>query len=366
MVTVLIIACPCALGLATPTAVTVGLGRAARMGILVRDASGIERLSKIDTVVMDKTGTLTEGTPFVVDLFWNSALTDLISLERILFSAEMLSEHPLARAICDHYTHRGFDPYYPEDFSNVPGKGIQAIFDGNMYLAGNRALLDDHAIVIEGDMLLRHKQWIEKGYSLVYFTDGNSVLCILAVADRIRSGAGKAISSLKQMGIQVVMLSGDNAASVSQVALQSGIDTYYPNLLPEDKLNYIRELQQQGLKVCMVGDGINDAPALMQSDVGIAVSTGTDIAIESAHITLIRGSLDKLVTAIKWSGRMNSTIRQNLFWAFFYNIIGIPIAAGIRYPFTGFLLDPMIAGAAMAFSSVSVVMNSLRLNHRRI
>ncbi len=361
LVAVLIIACPCAMGLATPTAVMAGVGRAAEMGILIRDAASIEVLNKADVIVLDKTGTITEGKPSVREVLWGAEGERQEELERILYSAESVSEHPLAIAVCSYYEHKGIQPQNPDEFIVVLGKGIKATIHGKPYLIGNINFMNDEGVIINADSSNKYIEWTQKAWTVLFLADKTNVLGMVAVSDHIKDTAADAVQQLQQMGLQVYMLTGDHESSASMMAIQVGINSYRSDVLPGDKLHFIKELQQQGHKVAMVGDGINDAPALAQADVGIAIGTGTDIAMESAQITLIQGDLEKLVQAIKYSGKIVRIIRQNLFWAFFYNSISIPIAAGILFPFTGFLLNPMIAGAAMAFSSVSVVGNSLRL-----
>lgn len=361
LVTVLIIACPCAMGLATPTAVMAGVGRAARLGILIRDAASIELLNRSDTIILDKTGTVTEGKPVVVGESWLAEGFALDEMAGIVIAAESLSEHPLAPAIRSHFEQKGAARVDLDRFEMFPGKGIQVTYKGNFFFIGNRTLLTDHQIQVIPELDSRSKEWAARAWSVIYVADTAQALGIIAVADRIRESSAISVSRLTRMGLQVHMITGDNETTAGMIARQAGISLYKASMLPEDKLDYVRALQEKGLTVLMVGDGINDAPALIQADVGIALGTGTDIAMESAQITLIHGDLEKLVTAVRISGRIVCTIRQNLFWAFFYNVISIPIAAGILYPFAGFLLNPMIAGAAMSFSSISVVMNSLRL-----
>jgi Cu2+-exporting ATPase len=361
LVTVLIIACPCAMGLATPTAVMAGVGRAAEMGILIRDAASIEMLNRADVIVLDKTGTITEGKPSVREVFWELGKTGQGMNERILFSMESLSEHPLARAVMDYFQPKGIQPLIPGEFTAHPGMGVTAIFDKKLYSAGKKAFIDEAGKAVSTEMENKYLEWTEKAWTVIFLADDTRTLGMVAISDHVKDSAASAVQALKRAGRNVVMLTGDHERGAATMASQVGIDSYRSNLLPADKLNYIRELQQMGYRVAMVGDGINDAPALAQADVGIAIGTGTDVAMESAQITLIHGDLEKLVQAVRFSGRIVRIIRQNLFWAFFYNSVSIPIAAGIFFPFTGFLLNPMIAGAAMAFSSVSVVGNSLRL-----
>ncbi len=361
MVTVLIIACPCAMGLATPTAVMAGVGRAAELGILIRDAASIEMLNRADFIVLDKTGTMTEGKPFVREVFWDTGTTGQSMPERILFSMESLSEHPLARAILDYYQPKEIQPLIPVEFAAHPGMGIRVVFDKKLYIAGKKAFIEEAGAAVSTEMENKYLGWTQEAWTVIFLADDARALGMVAISDHVKDSAAGAVQALKRTGRNVVMLTGDHATGAAALARQVGIDSYRSDLLPAGKLDFIRDLQQKGHIVAMVGDGINDAPALAQADVGIAIGTGTDIAMESAQITLIHGDLEKLVQAVGFSGRIVRIIRQNLFWAFFYNSVSIPIAAGILFPFTGFLLNPMIAGAAMAFSSVSVVGNSLRL-----
>lgn len=361
LVTVLIIACPCAMGLATPTAVMAGVGRAAEMGILIRDAASIEMLNRADVIVLDKTGTMTEGKPSVRDVFWDTETIGQGMPERILFSMESLSEHPLARAVLDYYQPKTIQPLIPSEFTAHPGMGIRAVFDKKLYIAGKKAFIEEAGAAVSTEMENKYLEWIHNAWTVIFLADDTRALGMVAISDHVKDSAAGAVQALKRMGRNVVMLTGDHETGAAALARQVGIDSYCSDLMPAGKLDFIRDLQQKGHIVAMVGDGINDAPALAQANVGIAIGTGTDVAMESAQITLIHGDLEKLVQAVGYSGRIVRIIRQNLFWAFFYNAVSIPIAAGILFPFTGFLLNPMIAGAAMAFSSVSVVGNSLRL-----
>ncbi len=361
LVTVLIIACPCAMGLATPTAVTAGLGRAAEMGILIRDAASIETLNKADVIVLDKTGTITEGKPSVVDTYWPGDHGQQPEREGILYAAESMSEHPVAQAVRNYYGRQGTPKTPMDEVAAEPGMGLRARVKGNSYLIGNKSFMEGSGRNFPGDIAKKFLEWTEKGWTVVFLSDKRQILGMVAVSDKIKDSAAASVSELIRSGLKIYMLTGDSETSASMMARQAGISTYLADAKPGDKLGFIRELQRLGHCVAMVGDGINDAPALAQADVGIAIGTGTDLAMESAQITLIHGDLGKLVKAVHLSGDIVRIIRQILFWAFFYNAISIPVAAGILYPFTGFLLNPMIAGAAMAFSSISVVGNSLRL-----
>jgi Cu2+-exporting ATPase len=360
LVTVLIIACPCALGLATPTAIMVGIGKAAEQGILIKDANSLENAHHLDVVILDKTGTLTEGKAEVTDVLWIDWKEDE-GIKSIILAAEKRSEHPIARAIALHFEKKGIEDQGLDEFESIPGRGVRVSKGGNTYLLGNRKLIEESNVRLSERSLQMAEELQSQARTVNFLTLGDELKVILAVADPIKETSTGAIGRLKELGIEVHMVTGDHHKAAVRVAKAVGIEHYLAGASPADKLDYIKKLQAEGRKVAMTGDGINDAPALAQADVGIAMGTGTDVAMESADMTLIKGNLDKLATAVQLSKQTMRTIRQNLFWAFFYNIIGIPIAAGILFPFTGILLNPMIAGAAMAFSSVSVVTNSLRL-----
>ncbi len=358
MVTVLVIACPCALGLATPTAIMVGVGKAAENGILIKDAESLELAKKVNAIVLDKTGTITEGKPQVSELFWFEEKTN--ELQNILYSIEKLSEHPLADAIVKALeVNSVLIPSMNVD--SITGKGIVGKYKSINYYVGNLKLMNELKIILSDKVI----NWINDSKnninSLVLFSNTEKVLAAITISDKIKQSSIAAIESLKAEGIEVYMLTGDNEQTAKHVASQVGIDNYNSNVLPSDKSDYIKFLQSQNKIVAMVGDGINDSAALAQADVSIAMGKGSDIAMDVAKMTIISNDLTKIVHAIKLSKNTVSTIKQNLFWAFIYNVIGIPIAAGILYPVNGFLLDPMIAGAAMALSSVSVVGNSLLL-----
>ncbi len=366
MVTVLVIACPCALGLATPTAIMVGVGKGAEQGILIRDAENLERAYKVSDLVLDKTGTITEGRPVVTEILWVGAgERDILSLRHILFSLEQASEHPLAAAVVEKLKNEA----HPEKIVNIEsltGRGVRGQYEGRVYLVGNRQLLEEQGIVLASGI---HQWAAEKraaAQTVVFFADERTVLAGIAIEDSIRPSAGAAITALQKAGITVHMLTGDNPQTAAAVAAKVGIVSFQAEVLPDGKSEFVRQLQQEGKTVAMAGDGINDSQALAQADVSIAMGTGSDIALDVAGITLLSDDLTRVPAAIKLSKATVSAIRQNLFWAFIYNLVGIPVAAGLLYPINGFLLNPMIAGGAMALSSVSVVSNSLRLKLKRI
>lgn len=358
-VTVLVIACPCALGLATPTAIMVGIGKGAEEGILIKDAESLEISKKTNAVVLDKTGTITEGKPQVTEELW---LDD--SSKHILASLEKQSEHPLADALVEHLTDS--EAATIDNFNSITGKGITGSVDSRKYIAGNKSLLRDNKIELPHEVEQTADKWSAEGKTVIWFADSTSVLAILAISDKIKESSLKAIDELHKMGIELYMLTGDNDATSKAIATQAGIDHFKAEVLPHEKAEFVKALQDSGKTVAMVGDGINDSAALAQADVSIAMGQGSDIAIDVAKMTIISSDLTKIPKAIKLSKQTVNTIRQNLFWAFIYNVIGIPIAAGLLYPINGFLLNPMIAGAAMAFSSVSVVSNSLRLKIKKL
>lgn len=362
-VTVLVIACPCALGLATPTAIMVGIGKGAENGILIKDAESLETIQHVNAVMLDKTGTITEGKPEVVDIKWNGVPND--NLKNILFSIERLSEHPLAEAIVAYFQQNA-QPIPNIQIESLTGKGISATIDNQKYIIGNEALIEAQQVEYPTDIKNWAEQKLNEANTVVLFADSNSVISAIAIADQIKPTSVKAIQGLKELGVEVYMLTGDNEKTAESISKTAKIDHYKANLLPADKTNFIKEKQAEGKIVAMVGDGINDSAALAQSDVGIAMGKGSDIAIDTAKMTIISNDLTKIATAIKLSKQTNRTIKENLFWAFIYNLIGIPIAAGILYPIDGFLLNPMIAGAAMAMSSVSVVSNSIILKYKKL
>lgn len=356
LVTVLIIACPCALGLATPTAIMVGIGKGAEKGILIKDAESLEVAKKVDTIVLDKTGTITEGKPVVTDIFW---FENDYSKKQVLYSLEKLSEHPLADAVVNYF---GDIPSVSlTDFESITGKGVSGTIDGKKYFVGNRKLLDEKGVIVDVSLLQQAERLSLESRTIIWFSDESKALALLAITDKIKDTSIAAVQKSQSSGIEVYMLTGDNEATAREIALKAGITHYKADVLPQHKSEFIMQLQSKGKVVAMVGDGINDSTALAQADLSIAMGKGSDIAMDVAKMTIISSDLTKIYDAIKLSKQTVSTIRQNLFWAFIYNLIGIPIAAGILYPVNGFLLSPMIAGAAMALSSVSVVSNSLRL-----
>ncbi|HOB08206.1 MAG: heavy metal translocating P-type ATPase [Limnochordia bacterium] len=358
-ISVLVISCPCALGLATPVAIMVGTGQGAANGILIKSAEALETAHKVDTVVLDKTGTITEGRPKVTDVVVTGALTEVDFLT-IAASMESSSEHPLAEAIQAKAAEMGIEPKPTQAFAAVPGRGIVAEIDGQRYIGGNLALMEEHQIDTSAWQDLS-RRLAEEGKTPLYFANDKRLLGIIAAADVIKPTSKQAVDQLKAKGITVVMLTGDNKRTAAAIQRQLGLDQVTAEVLPQDKEKVIRELQQSGRRVAMVGDGINDAPALARADVGIAIGAGTDVAIESADIVLVRSDLQDAVTALELSRATVRNIKQNLFWAFFYNILGIPLAAGVFYPFFGWTLSPMIGAAAMSLSSVFVVSNALRL-----
>ncbi len=360
MITVLIIACPCALGLATPTAIMVGIGKGAENGILIKNAESIELAKKVNAVVLDKTGTITEGRPEVTDILW---LNENDLAKAILYSLEKQSEHPLAEAIVNHFGN--VKTTHISDFKSITGKGVRAVAEGKTWFAGNKRLLEENNIHIDSTLLETAKKWSANAKTVIWFADSENAVAAVAIADKIKENSAEAIHRLQNSGIEVYMLTGDNENTAKAIASQAGINHFKAETLPGKKAEFIKKLQSEGKIVAMAGDGINDSAALAQADVGIAMGKGSDIAIDVAEMTIISSDLNKIPQAIRLSKQTVTTIRQNLFWAFIYNVIGIPIAAGILYPFTGFLLNPMIAGAAMAMSSVSVVTNSLRLKWKK-
>ncbi len=359
-VTVLVIACPCALGLATPTAIMVGVGRGAEQGILIKDAESLELARKVQVVVLDKTGTITEGKPELIDAEWLDVNKELKS---VLVAMERQSEHPLAAAILAYYS--DVEPISVSSFTAVTGKGVMAVFEGIKYYIGSPNYLKSERIPIEPRLQSRIEEWLRQSYTVICFADQERTLAGFAIADKIKSTSAEAIQKLQQMGIEVFMLTGDNESTARSIAAAVGIQQVKAEVLPEEKASFVSKLQQQGKVVAMVGDGINDSTALATADVSIAMGKGSDIAMDVARMTIISSDLNKIPAAIRLSRQTVVTIRQNLFWAFIYNLIGIPIAAGLLYPINGFLLNPMIAGAAMALSSVSVVANSLRLRWKQ-
>ena len=356
MVTVLVIACPCALGLATPTAIMVGIGKAAENGILIKDAESLERARNINAVILDKTGTITEGRPVVTDITW---LNNDPAGAALLASIEKQSEHPLAEAVVKYLGDIG--NLQVKEFESITGFGTKALINNEVYYVGNARLLQTNGITIDTDLSNAAATWLEAAKTIIFFANEKQALAVIAIADKIKYSSVAAIKSLKNLGIDVYMLTGDNESTAKSIAQQAGITNFKSGSLPVDKVLYVKQLQQQGKTVAMAGDGINDSGALAQADVSIAMGKGSDIAMDVAKMIIISSDLSKIPRAIELSRQTVATIKQNLFWAFIYNLIGIPIAAGILFPINGFLLNPMIAGAAMALSSVSVVGNSLGL-----
>lgn len=367
MVTVLVIACPCALGLATPTAIMVGIGKGAENGILIKDADALESGYKVNAVILDKTGTITEGKPEITHVEWATELSeDKARLQEVLMALEQASEHPLAEAIVRKLKTDGVKRAAISGFESLTGKGVMAIFEGEKYWAGSHKLLTAQNVKVSEALQQQVTSLQQLAQTVIYFSNATQVLAIVAIADQIKAGSAKAVAALKREGIEVYMLTGDNQQTAASIAAQAGIDHFQAEVLPSDKADFVKQLQTAGKVVAMIGDGINDSQALAQADVSIAMGKGSDIAIDVAKITLVSSDLQQVPRALRLSRFTVKTIRQNLFWAFIYNLIGIPIAAGLLYPVNGFLLNPMIAGAAMALSSVSVVSNSLRLKFAKL
>ncbi len=360
LVTVLVIACPCALGLATPTAIMVGVGKGAENGILIKDAESLELAHKVNAIVLDKTGTITEGKPDVTDVFWEEETDEN---QNILYSLERASEHPLAEAVSRHFA--ASEIVHVTNIQSITGAGITAAHQGEKYFAGTAALLQQHGIMLNDEVNKWSQEKRTEAKTVIFFANSKKVLVAIAIADKVKASSRHAIQQLKQLGIDVYMFTGDNAQTAAAVAKQVGITEFKAEALPQDKAEFVKSLQAKDKTVAMVGDGINDSHALAQADVSIAMGKGSDIAMDVAKMTLISSDLSRIPAALKLSRNTVRTIRQNLFWAFIYNLIGIPIAAGLLYPINDFLLNPMIAGAAMALSSVSVVSNSLRLKWQK-
>ena len=407
MVSVLVIACPCALGLATPTAIMVGIGKGAENGILIKDAESLELAHKINAIVLDKTGTITEGKPIVTDVYWNGE-EERAGLEQILYSIESKSEHPLAESVIHSLKTNAFQgsaagnwqlangnssnslngdvtgswqmatgntkslqnntcqKNVPDQFESITGKGVLAIFNQQLYLVGNQKLLDEYQVEMTESDLTRIKMWQEEAKTVICFARDKELISIFAIADQIKESSAQAINDLHNQGIEVYMLTGDNNQTAKAVAGKVGLINYKAEVMPSEKADFIISLQKKGKIVAMVGDGINDSHALAQADVSIAMGKGSDIAMDVAKMTIISSDLRLISKAIRLSKLTVGTIHQNLFWAFIYNVIGILVAAGVLYPIWGFMLNPMIAGAAMALSSVSVVSNSLRLKSKKL
>ena len=362
-VSVLIIACPCALGLATPMSIMVGTGRGAQSGVLVKDARAIEEMNKVNVLIIDKTGTITEGKPSLRSYksFGNLADDEILSLAA---SVDAFSEHPVAEAIVKGAKEKGIDLKRVENFESLPGKGVTGIFDGKITALGNDRLLDEFGTVLDGRWEKEVIEWQSTGQTVMYLVVSGTIEGIVSVADTIKETSAKAIKDLQHMGVQVYMFTGDNEHTAKAVADELNLDGFQADCLPDDKYKKVKELQEKGQVVAMAGDGINDAPALEQANIGIAMGTGTDIAMQSAEITLVKGDLNGIVRAKDLSHKVMRNIKQNLFFAFVYNSIGVPVAAGVLFPFFGILLSPIIAATAMSFSSVSVITNALRLRRK--
>jgi heavy metal translocating P-type ATPase len=360
-VSVLVIACPCALGLATPTAVIAGVGRGALLGILIKNAESLQLLAGVNTLVVDKTGTLTEGKPSITDIEVLSSKYNVSSVLQIAAGLEKKSEHPLAEAIVSKAKEDKIEILEVKEFENLEGRGVMGKINGEVYYVGSPKLSEELNIKIQIEKI---NTYAKQGKTPALLMSQTEVLAILAIADKAKQNASESIKSLHALGIKVIMLSGDNKQTAEFIGKSLGIDNVIAEVMPEQKLQKVIELQKQGKVVAMAGDGINDAPALAQANVGIAMGSGTDVAIETADVTLLKGDVAKIAVSIKLAKATMSTIKQNLFWAFGYNIIGIPLAAGLFYPLFGWLLNPAFAGLAMAFSSVMVVSNSLRLKRK--
>ncbi len=365
MATVLVIACPCALGLATPTAIMVGIGKGAENGVLIKDAASLEISKNINAIIFDKTGTITEGHFEVAEIVWDNADVEK-KYSPVLLSSEARSGHPVAEAVVKYLSAHKTEAIIPDSFESITGSGLKTTYKNEIFYTGNLALMEEKHIVIPATFKTKADQWLKEAGTVIWFANEKQALAVIALADKIKSTSAEAVRGLQEMGINVYMLTGDNEKTAAAISKKTGIQNFRAEMKPEDKSNFIKELRSKGNVVAMAGDGINDSAALAQADVSIAMGKGTDIAMDVAKITLISSDLNHILKAIKLSKLTTKVIRQNLFWAFIYNIIGIPIAAGALYPATGFLLSPMIAGAAMALSSVSVVSNSLRLKWAKL
>lgn len=360
-VTVLVIACPCALGLATPTAIMVGIGKGAEHNILIKDAESLELGYRVNALILDKTGTITQGKPKVTAMEWEAEGANLEYFKQIIYSLEIQSEHPLAEAVVNALKEEQITSAEPTSFESLTARGVKGEYKDIFYYVGNKKLMDENGIQLGDSLLAKASAFQKEANTVVYFSNSEKVLAIIAIADKVKETSAKAVSQLQNLGIEVYILTGDNQQTASAVAQEVGIRHYEAEVLPSEKADFVKDLQDQGKVVAMVGDGINDSQALAQADVSIAMGKGSDIAMDVSKMTLITSDLQSIPKALNLSKKTVRTIRQNLFWAFIYNVIGIPLAAGVLYAYNGFLLDPMIAGAAMALSSVSVVSNSLRL-----
>jgi Cu2+-exporting ATPase len=385
MVTVFVIACPCALGLATPTAIMVGIGKGAERGILIKDAESLETAKKVTVIVLDKTGTITEGKPVLTDFICMEGSDGEVAanceaaahrpglfhgarnggIESIFYNLERLSEHPLAEAAVNYFA--GSSQHLAVDeFESITGKGVKGKVEGILYYAGNRQFLSENNIAVDDELAQAAGRLHKEMKTVIWFAGNEKALAVCGITDKVRDTSAKAVSALRERGIDVYMLTGDNEATAREIASKTGIERYMAEVLPDGKAGLIKQLQSEGKIVAMVGDGINDSAALACADLSIAMGKGSDIAMDAAKMIIVSSDLTKIPEAIRLSELTVKTIRQNLFWAFIYNLAGVPIAAGILYPVTGFLLNPMIAGAAMALSSVSVVTNSLRLRGKKL
>jgi Cu2+-exporting ATPase len=344
----------------------VGIGKGAENNILIKDAESLELGHKVNVVILDKTGTITEGKPVVTDISWNAIKGEQKIFKQILFAIEAQSEHPLAEAVTSFLKEESIEGVRLQQFESLTGLGVKANYDGTGYFVGNKKLMDENNISINSGLSSGAEKWQQQAKTVIYFANNTEVISVIAIADKIKVTSKKAIETLQDRGIQVYMLTGDNKQTAAAVAQQVGLKHFKADVMPSQKADFIKELQSEGKIVAMVGDGINDSHALAQADVSIAMGKGSDIAMDVAKMTLITSDLNMVPKALKLSVKTVKTIKQNLFWAFIYNLIGIPIAAGLMYPINGFLLDPMIAGAAMALSSVSVVSNSLRLKTAKL
>jgi Cu2+-exporting ATPase len=365
LVTVLVIACPCALGLATPTAIMSGIGKGAENGILIKDAESLELAKKVNAIILDKTGTITEGKPAVTGVVWKEGVS-ISEFSSLLYTIELQSEHPLAEAVVRYFQNTNVSKVTLDNFESVTGAGVSITFHSNKYYVGSYRMMQSKKVSIPGELQNKSNEWLNEAKTVIWLADDTTALAAIAIADKIKETSVEAVKQLQALGIDVYMLTGDNQATANAIAKQVGIKHFKAEVLPAHKADFVKKLQQQGKIVAMVGDGINDSNALAEADVSIAMGKGSDIAMDVAKMTIISSDLSKIPQAIKLSKYTVAAIRQNLFWAFIYNLIGIPIAAGILYPINGFLLNPMIAGAAMALSSISVVSNSLRLKTKKL
>ena len=365
-VTVLVIACPCALGLATPTAIMVGVGKGAENHILIKDAEALEQAYKVNAVVLDKTGTITEGRPRVTEIAWLKGAADDLWFKQLLYSIELRSEHPLAQAVVDEMVKTTTSILPLQTFESLTGRGVNGSYNDTLYFVGNRKLMEENQLSIDPSLDIKANELQASARTVIYFSNNREVLAIIGIADTVKISSRQAIKQLAESGAEVYMLTGDNDQTAAAIAREVGIKNYRAEVLPHDKAEFVKSLQAKGKVVAMVGDGINDSEALAQADVSLAMGKGSDIAMDVAKMTLITSDLQSIPRALALSRKTVKVIRQNLFWAFIYNVIGIPLAAGVLYPISGFLLNPMIAGAAMALSSVSVVSNSLMLKSAKI